>query len=111
MYLTGADVHIKYIFCINKTVAKLCQILKTAWYTRRSLGGNFSPSSAVLDPRVGHCTTLIYGPLAGRRHRCRCSSFLMHCSSLRLVHVVTLSSHDITRDRKTHAKATPFLQW
>ena len=43
-------------------VAKLCQILKTAWYTRRSLGGNFSPSSAVLDPRVGH--TMNHSPVA-----------------------------------------------
>jgi len=63
MYLTGANVHLKYSFCINKMVAKLCQILKTAWYTRRSLGGNnFSPSSAVLDPRVGH--TMNHSPVA-----------------------------------------------
>ena len=41
-----------------------------------------------------------YEPLAGRRHRCRASVFLVHCSSLRLVHVVTLSSHEITGDRK-----------
>ena len=48
-----------------------------------------------------------YEQLAGRRHRCRASSFLTHCSSLRLVHVVTLSNHDITGDRKHSTPRQP----